>query len=256
MPRLPNFVIIGAQKAGTTAAARNLALHPEISVFSGTTEYGQKEIEFFNQHWNRGIEWYQSHFNSQAKAVGEKTAELLHRSVCHGRMSATIPKAKLVVILRSPVERSFSQWRMASLAKRDEPNDFESVIFEELRQIEDPTYQAHFSLCHEDRISCWREGYVLKGFYADQLEHLLHCYPAENVLVAISERIRKDMRKEYERVFRFLGVSALPLPFAEHFASPPTPPMSLRARNVLKQVYRTPNDRLRNLLRDEIPEWT
>ena len=127
MPYTPDFLIIGAQKAGTTALARNLALHPEISVFSGKTEFGQKEIEFFNQHWEMGAYWYASHFQNTAAMVGEKTAELLHRKICHERMFQTNPEFKLIVLLRSPVERAYSQWRMAALHKRDEPDGFESV---------------------------------------------------------------------------------------------------------------------------------
>jgi len=83
-----NFLIVGAQKAGTTAAAYNLNLHPRVSVFDGTTEFGQREIEFFNQHWDKGIPWYLGHFEGLIGIRGEKTAELLHRTACHARIKS------------------------------------------------------------------------------------------------------------------------------------------------------------------------
>ncbi len=61
--RVVDFLIVGAQKAGTTAAAFNLNLHQQVDVFRGVTKFNQYEIEFFNQHWGEGVEWYQSHFD-------------------------------------------------------------------------------------------------------------------------------------------------------------------------------------------------
>src|SRR5688572_25508011 len=131
----PDFIIIGAQKAGTTAAAFNLNKHPSISVFSGITEYGQAEIEFFNQHWERGSDWY---FNQlpDDKIVGEKTAELLHRTICHQRIYLVQPNVKLIVLLRCPIKRAYSQWRMAAFNKKDEVQSFAEVIDAELQILE------------------------------------------------------------------------------------------------------------------------
>jgi hypothetical protein len=252
---MPDFLIIGAQKGGTTAAARNLALHPQITVFRGTTEYGQKELEFFNQHWERGLAWYASHFEASKGLAGEKTAELLHRTVCHQRMHLCNPDLKLVVLLRSPVERAYSQWKMASLMKGDERDSFETVVFRELAILDDANYRQHFYDCGESAVSCWREGYVLKGVYADQLESVYHWFSPRNVFVGISEQIRADLASGYRELFHFLGVESLAGPFADHFVSPPCPPMPARVRAVLSEVYQEPNRRLCSMLSRDIPEW-
>ena len=252
---LPELIIIGAQKSGTTAAARNLSLHPQVEIFSGVTEYGQKEIEFFNQHWERGLNWYASHFKVHAGLNGEKTAELLHRKICHERMYVSCPSAKLIVLLRSPVERAYSQWKMAKFIKKDEPALFESVIEKEYAILNTNQFRHHFYNSEEKGISCWREGYLLKGMYAEQLEHLYSWFPQKQVYVAITERIRANMKYEYNKIYEFLGLSSLDLAYNEHFISPTVPPMSEPVRVFLSELYHRPNKKLFSLLNMVVPEW-
>src|SRR4051794_40687659 len=132
-----DFLIVGAQKAGTTAAAFNLAKHPDLFVFQGKTSFGQWEREFFNQHWDQGVQWYMTHFDYRKRLVGEKTAELLHRSVAHRRMHETVPDAKLIVFLRCPVERAYSQWKMATRAGWGEHRSFHEVVESEMALLDD-----------------------------------------------------------------------------------------------------------------------
>jgi hypothetical protein len=255
MSAIPSFVIIGAQKSGTTAAARNLSLHPNIHVFSGTTEYGQKELEFYNQHWERGTAWYASHFADGPKLNGEKTAELFHRTVCHPRLHAVNPNFKLIVLLRSPVDRAYSQWKMAKLTKRDEDETFEDIVARELRSLEDEGQRDRFYRCHDEGRSCWREGYLLKGMYAEQLRSLFEWFPRKQVFIGISERIRSNLSEGYSQIFEFLDVPHFEAPFTEHFPSRPAPPLSPIMRRVLTEVYREPNKQLSSLLGINIPEW-
>ncbi len=256
MSALPDFAIIGGQKCGTTAAARNLSLHPKIRVFSGVTEYGQKEIEFFNQHWNRGIDWYKSHFTNDGVLNGDKTAELLHRKICHERMHAINPNFRLVVLLRSPVERAYSQWKMAALHKRDEPEEFEEIIHREIAMLGNCCSDDAFYNCQRHDISSWREGYLLKGMYADQLQSVYKWFPKDHVFIGIAERIRQDMLVGYSQMFEFLDLEPLHGPFSEHFIGRPGPPMAAGVRALVSEIYRVPNERLFSLLGEEVPEWT
>ena len=256
MAALPDFVIIGGQKCGTTAAARNLSLHPRIEVFHGMTKNGQKnEIEFFNQHWEKGVAWYASHFEATEMVQGEKTAELLHRTVCHERMFETNPHLKLIVFLRSPVERAYSQWKMAALHKGDESDDFDTVLAREIPLLGDLCYREKFYDCRDSEISCWREGYLLKGLYAEQLESLYKWFPRDQVFVAISERIRATMAEGYSQIFEFLGLSSYTAEFVEHFLGKPGPPMSPWAKSLLIDFYKTPTECLFSLLEEDVPEW-
>lgn len=259
MTTIPQFLIIGGQKCGTTAAARNLSLHPNVNIFAGVTDYGQKEIEFFNQHWDRGIDWYSSHFrmaeDSSNVLHGEKTAELFHRTICHERMFATNPQFKLIVFLRSPVERAYSQWKMAALHKGDETEGFHSVVERELNSVNEDHYRQEFYSCADTGLSCWREGYLLKGMYAEQLESLLNWFPREQVFISISERSRANMEKSYSEIFDFLKLPPFVAPFAEHFVGKPSRTMSSQTRTLLSELYQAPNERLFSLIGEEIPEW-
>jgi hypothetical protein len=224
-------------------------------MFSGTTEYGQKEIEFFNQHWERGIDWYASHFKPSSQIQGEKTAELLHRTVCHRRMFMTNPSFKLVVLLRCPVDRAFSQWRMAHIHKGDELDAFERVVEREARDLSDVRYRERFYGCQDSGISTWREGYLLKGLYHEQLESLLRWFSADQVFIGISERIRMALALGYGEIFKFLGLAPWAGYFGHHFVGRPGPQMLPRTRALLNEVYRVPNERLFSLLGGEVPEW-
>jgi len=250
-----DFIIIGAQKGGTTAAAFNLNKHPEISVFSGITEYGQYEIEFFNQHWDRGANWYFEQLPKSQGIVGEKTAELFHRTICHERIFTINPKVKLLVLLRCPLERAFSQWRMAAYIKKDELKSFDEVVIDEYAKLELPNYKQEFYLCNETEISCWREGYIMKGFYYEQLHNLLKYFPKENIHIAISENVTKHKEIEYNKMFSFLNVSPFITDFENRFIGKPAQMMNKKTYDLLKEIYSKSNESLFNFLGFEIKEW-
>lgn len=111
---LPNFLIIGAQKAGTSWLAYQLEKHPEIYL-------PKKEIHYFDKGFNyqKGLSWYEKQFDevTEQKAIGEKTPEYLwangegwedHQSDVHQKIFQTLPEAKLIVTLRNPVDRAIS----------------------------------------------------------------------------------------------------------------------------------------------------
>jgi hypothetical protein len=111
---LPNFLIIGAQKSGTTWLAHNLRQHPDVFM----TDF---EIHYFDKDYNfkKGVEWYKEHFKAAKgeKAIGEKTPDYLwangrgvegHLPDVHRNVHGTLPEAKLIVVLRNPVERAIA----------------------------------------------------------------------------------------------------------------------------------------------------
>jgi len=250
-----DFLIIGAQKAGTTAAKVNLGLHPKIRMFNGINEYGQRELEFFNQHWDRGESWYAQYFPSNVGLNGEKTAELLHRKVCHKRMWETVPEAKLIVLLRNPIERAYSQWKMAKYSKKDEPRSFDEVVEAEWGTWLDEDYLARFGNC-EEKGSTWKQGYIVKGMYMDQLRSLESWFPHNQIYIGISERIRRDMTSEYGKMLEFLGLEPYSGEYTEQFVGKNTEPMTNETREKLKAIYAKPNQELYHWLNEEIAEWT
>ena len=112
-----------------------------------------------------------------------------------------------------------------------------------------------FYNCSASGLSCWREGYVLKGMYAEQLQSVWNWFPKTQVFVGISEQIRRDPARVYARILAFLNVRYREITFQEHFLGPVGPPMSARIRSLLWEIYEAPNERLCCMLGEDIPEW-
>ena len=104
-------------------------------------------------------------------------------------------------------------------------------------------------------ISCWREGYILKGFYFEQLNNLYRFFLRENVHIAITERVIKKKEEEYNRMFSFLKVDSYYNVFEEKFIGKKNDAISIQTLGLLKEIYNLPNERLFNMLEFEIPEW-
>jgi hypothetical protein len=106
--RLPNFLIVGAMKSGTTSLARYLGAHPQAYVAP------EKEINFFERGyvWNRGVDWYASRFEGagDALAVGEASPSYMYWPTAIERMASVVPDARLIALLRDPVERAYSHY--------------------------------------------------------------------------------------------------------------------------------------------------
>jgi hypothetical protein len=92
-----DFLIIGSQKAGTTALATNLNKHPDIFV--------KNECQFFTFCWDYGVEWYHQQLRSNKPYIGEKTPEIIYCDDCAPRVKQVCPKAKFILCLRDPIRR-------------------------------------------------------------------------------------------------------------------------------------------------------
>jgi len=176
---LPNLIIIGAQKCGTSGLHYHLGLHPEISMSK------PKELNFFieERNWPRGEEWYRRHFDPGAKVRGEAspnyTAFPQHIGVPE-RMAALVPDAKLIYLLRDPLERIAAHW-VHNFAKRREKGDLASTL-------------AHPNT-----------SYLQRSQYAMQLQQFLNHFPRERIMILDQEDFRKNRTETLRRVFEFSG---------------------------------------------------
>jgi hypothetical protein len=173
---LPNFVIIGAQKAGTTWLAAMLRQHPDVFM-------APREIHFFDREENfrLGLGWYERHFDGASghKAVGEKTPDYLctngragdgHREGVQRALHAALPDARLVAVLRNPVERALSAARHLVMAGWVSP----------WLRLDDLIVGRATDLAHA-------HGVVDCGFYARHLEAYLELFSREQILVLVYE---------------------------------------------------------------------
>jgi hypothetical protein len=185
---LPNFLVIGSQKSGTTSLYHVLRAHPEIFMPE------RKEVNYFflQSEYDLGVEAYHRHFadaNSSHIAVGEASPGYICHPMTPSRIQRLLPGAKLILTVRHPVERAYSQY----WDNRRSLSEYRS--FEEVIEI------ALESTYHPDRL-----GYFSRGTYIQYIRRYLDLFPRENLLVLVFEDLITSPEKFFRQAFEFLGV--------------------------------------------------
>lgn len=233
------FLIIGAQKAGTMAAVKNLNKHPQI--------FCVNEAHYFDLAWNsKDTNWYVSQFKASSKPIkGEKTPELIYVDDCPGRIREVCPHAKFLLFIREPIARAFSSWNM-NCSKNREMASFDECIERNMGQLDE--YRSYGTA---------EFHYLQRGFYIDQIRRFQQVFPDQSsLLVVVAERIRSRPSEEYSRIFRFLGADPS-FSFTaedEHMGSYSTS-IGARVLQKLRTVYRPYNEQLYDFLGYRIDEW-
>ena len=197
--RLPDFLIIGAQKSGTTWLADQLSLHPRVYM-------APDEIHYFDkaQNFARGQSWYASHFAKAGptQLIAEKTPDYLwangdgaegHLPDVHLKLYQTLPSARLIVVLRNPVERALSALTHLVRTRRIAPphNVDELLLGKKHARI-----RGH--------------GVISKGFYYRQLAAYVRLFNRSQMLILIFEEdIARAPESGLSQVCRFLGISPI-----------------------------------------------
>jgi hypothetical protein len=241
--RLPDFLILGAQKAGTTALYAYLRWHPHV------TGPAFKEVSFFDRHYARGEAWYRAHLPARVPAgvlVGEASPSYLFHPLAPERVAGLLPEARLIAILRNPVDRAFSHYQHEVSLGR-ETLSFEDAIDREEermrgevdRMLRDPSYFSY---------AWWNYTYLARGRYAEQLERWFAVFPRDQVLVLSTDELADDTAATYRRVLDFLGVEpheleSYPRIFEREYAQ-----MSPTTRARIDAYFEEPNRQLESLL--------
>ena len=243
---LPDFLILGAQKAGTTALYAYLRWHPQI------TGPSFKEVSFFDRHYARGERWYRAHMPVRRSGiVGEASPSYLFHPSAPERVARMLPGARLIALLRNPVDRAFSHYQHEVALGREElsfedalAREDERMVGEVERMLRDPAYFSY---------AWWNYTYAARGRYAEQLERWFGSFPSEQLLVLLTDELAADTGATYERVLEFLGVDArgldsYPRIFEREYAG-----MDPATRSQLQDEFAEPNRRLAELLGRELP---
>jgi hypothetical protein len=182
---LPDFVIIGAQKCGTTSLYRLLIRHPHVE------SAAVKELHYFDNLFDEDIEWYRQCFpqprwkDGRRTITGESTPYYLFHPNAAMRMAEVIPRARLIVLLRNPVDRAYSQYNQQVRNGR-EILKFEEAIEAEKRRLhgerEKMLEDAHYASFNYQHFS-----YLSRGIYVDQLLRWSEFFDDEQMLVLKSE---------------------------------------------------------------------
>jgi hypothetical protein len=201
---LPDFLIIGAQKCGTTFLYHLLCQHPYVETAS------TKEIHFFDTNFAEGVQWYRSHFltssqkNRRKILTGESSPYYIYHPHAAKRVAQVVPRVKLIALLRNPVDRAYSDYNHKFREAR------EHLSFEEAIEAEEDRLRGEKEklLADEDYHSpkYRKYSYLSRGIYVDQLVEWNRYFDSDQLLVLKSEDFFENPQESYERVLRFLGL--------------------------------------------------
>ena len=185
--RLPDFIMIGAMKSGTTTLHRHMSRHPRVFVSR------PKEPQFFSRDhkYARGMSWYRSLFAEagEEQVCGEAStcySRWPHYGDVPGRIASHLPDVKLIYLMRHPVERAYSHYRHEMRIHRQRVVSFERALRE---------YPEIFDA----------------SLYARQIEQYLRHFPLERMLLLTFDDLKENPQATMDRIHRFLGIEPVPL---------------------------------------------
>ena len=222
---LPDFLLIGAKRGGSTSLFRYLLDHPQVlPMFPSARRLplaeDMKGVHYFDCQWRRGPSWYRSHFASTRArtaaeqqlglpvVTGESSPYYLFHPRAAQRAAATVPAARIVVLLRDPVQRTFSHWKEQRRRTR-EPLGFAEAVQAEAGRLAGERER----LARDDRAvsdAYEHQGYVEQSRYVEGLRPWYDHYDRDQVLVVWSDAFYRDPQSTYDAVCRHLGIA----PFA------------------------------------------
>jgi Sulfotransferase domain len=238
----PTFLIIGAQKAGTTSLHAYLSSHPDVS------PPVTKEIHFFDDSYERGEGWYRARFPFRRDGLitGEATPYYLFHPLVPERVAATLPEVKLIVLLREPARRAYSHYNHEVAAGREQLSFADALEAEATRlDGEEDRIRADVSY----RSYAHRHfSYVARGFYAEQVTRWLQHFDREQLLVVPAEEIFARPRETVLGVQRFLGLDEVQPDDSHAYNSRIYERLDDELRESLQGRFREENARLFELL--------
>ncbi len=256
---LPGFLIVGAQRCGTTSMYHMLSQHPAV-----LRAVLHKGVHYFDTGYDQGLAWYQGHFPLRfrgalvRRATGEtpltfeSSPYYMFHPLAAQRISRDLPGVKLLVLVRDPVERAYSA-HAHELARGYETEPFERALElederlagEAERIVSQPGYLSHSHQHH---------AYRTRGHYADQLERLGELFGRDRVHVVDSGRFFTDPEPVYDGVLEFLGLRHHGYPAFERYNARPRSPMPEALRARLSEYFLPHDERLTRWL-GRPPSW-
>jgi hypothetical protein len=175
----PTMIGIGAQKCASSWVHAALGVHPQIGVSD------PKEVDFFSYYFDRGYEWYETHFvQARSKSVRfEASPSYLHDPRTPARVHAYDPAMKILLMLRDPIDRAYS-------------NHLHEVIKGHIGKVSFAEGLAN------------NPSYVEQGLYATHLNRWLSAFPRDQLLVLLAEEVSADPDAAAQQVYAFAGVDA------------------------------------------------
>jgi tetratricopeptide (TPR) repeat protein len=207
----PSYIIIGLAKAGSTALYHYLGRHPQILPAT------EKEIEFFSTFYDAGEEWYRAHFPPIPRTMdlitGEGSIEYFFSFDAPIRIASTLPDTKFILILRDPVERAYSHYRMFERLGK-ENRDWEKIVDSELA-ISPSCPLDEFPFRDLQGPADSTGSYLLKSAALPFLKHWRSFFSVDRFLILRNEDLRNDTQAVVQRIWDFLGLPPFELGMTE-----------------------------------------
>ena len=249
---LPNFIIIGSSKSGTWAIHNYLLQHPDV-------DYSARNIHFFEYAYSNKISWYKSHFptklykslvesiHKRKCLMSEHTSTYLHHPLIPQRVKDGIPDVKLIVSLRNPIDRAYSNYHMF-VRIGTEKRTFEDAVFSELKRIEIIKENDNFQIKNPNFSNCVESNYLRHGTYVDKLENWLKSFRREQFCIVENKDLSKNPQQVLDKIFEFLNVPHFKLRQEERWNVGEYKKMKESTRKTLQDFFKPYNERLYKLL--------
>jgi hypothetical protein len=246
--RLPDFIIAGAQKSGTTSLWSYLCEHPRVEAPM------TKEMSFFDVNFHRGLDWYRMHFPlrgadgscggaGESTLTGESTAYYMFHPLAAQRIARLLPNVKIILLLRNPVDRAFSHYQL-KLRRLQETKSFEEAIDTESKRLAGEhdkivADESYYSPRHD------RFSYLARGQYLPQLRRWQEYFPEQRLLILESGDFFRHTGQVFDRVLDFLRLPRWqPERFGNRFPGKYQQRMNPATRARLIEYFRPDNERL------------
>lgn len=249
---LPNFLIIGAAKCGTSSLYDYLMQHPCIG---GSLT---KQIHFFDRYYDRQTSWYKVCFpfvwekffiekiKGKKFVTGEATPHYMTHPLAAKRAHKVVSDAKIIVMLRNPVDRAYSHYNMEKANKKEE------LSFEEAIEKEPERITGEFEEMLNNKNNSGRNyphrAYIKSGEYLEQIKRWREFYTKENFMYIKSEEFNKNPSYVYNDVLKFLGLPPFELKTYEKIRKRNYQKMNPDTRKKLIEYFRPYNEELYELL--------
>lgn len=249
---LPSFLVVGAQRGGTTSLFRWLCDHPQVQAPL------EKEIQFFTLEWQRGLDWYGRHFDTilPGRVTFEASPYYLYHPLAPARVAATLPAARLVALLREPVARAWSHHHHVTALGYETLPFAEALAMEpqrlageEARLVANPSLTSH---AHR------HYSYLDRGRYHVQLERWQAACP-DRLLALHSADLFRDPHATFQRVLEFLELDPWRPPTydnrSRHRGGDTASPMPGELARSLRAGFLEANARLQPLVEFDLGSW-
>tara|TARA_Y100000996_G_scaffold411235_1_gene395003 strand:+ start:2012 stop:2848 length:837 start_codon:yes stop_codon:yes gene_type:complete len=247
---LPNFIIVGTVRSGSTSLYYNICEHP--SVISAAYD----EIGFFDSNYHLGINWYRSMFPTEkemsevknktgSSLTGEDTPFYFWKEEAIKRIFDTIPNIKIIAIFRNPIDRAYSNYNLGLRAKTEEL-EFEDAIDEEIKFLRKHTFRESI-----DR----RRSYISKGMYEKQMELWLNVFPRKQIHILSTEDMQKYPKYTLQKIFKFLELKEYNIKNPQKQKQAKYEKMNEETRKKLLEFYEPHNEKFFEVIQKRF-DWS